>query len=232
MGKRPNQAELINDAIAEHIKSIVRRSGTGMLLFATFVTTAFAVMYFITRIQWQESSGKFLVPSENGRIVSQAIIDPLHAFDDYVATIQNHVSLELSEQLNFTTTSFKNTLKLLDKEHGTYKADVLANMRNYKILEAISDPEKIRAVKFSIIDTPLLVDGESDGVSLAQLYEQTELRPINSIILDKAQVEVFARISLRDKNKEVRTYKIRFYVTLTGTSRSSWRMQSMAGWQS
>ncbi|MGD8116860.1 hypothetical protein [Vibrio sp. TRT 29B02] len=232
MGKRPNQTEVINSAIAEHIRGIIRRSGTGMLMFAILATTLMSIMYYITRLQWEEASGQFLVPTTNGRIVSQPIIDPEHRFDDYVAMIQNHVALKLTEQMNFTTTSFKNTLKILNESEGTYKADVLANMKNYKILEAIDDPEKIRGVKLSIIDTPLLVDGESDGIPLSQLYEQASIRPLNEITLDKVQIEVFARLVLQDKNREIRSYKIRFFITVIGTNQTSWKMTSMTGWQS
>lgn len=232
MGKRPNQTEVINSAIAEHIQGIIQRSGTGMLMFAILATTLMSIMFYITRLQWEEASGHFLVPTENGRILSQPIVDSEHRFDDYVATIQNYVSLKLTEQMNFTTTSFKNTVKMLNESEGTYKADVLANMKNYKILEAIDDPERIRSVKFSIIDTPLLVDGESDGITLSQLYEQANIRPLNEITLDRVQIEVFARLALQDKSREIRNYKIRFFVTVIGTNQSSWKMSAMTGWQS
>ncbi|MCC2524968.1 MULTISPECIES: hypothetical protein [Vibrio] len=226
MDKRSNQT------IADAINRMMAWSGTAMASFALFATAILFGMYQYSITQWEDASGTYVVGQNNGIINTLPVVDAEHAFDDYVALVQSYTARNLTDMFNFTSATYGLLQNRLADTEGTFEQDALINLTNYKLTEAIEASDRVRKVKFEIIDSPLLIDGSSNGVDLATLYENAGIRPLNSLVLDESVLEIYANVSLISNGREVRRYKVRFIVTLLGVNESTWVLSAMSRWES
>lgn len=233
MGKSTQKAEITNQIIATHIHSLIRKSGTGMLAMCALCTATLGGMLAVADHQLEIASGKFVInQNADGIIYSEPVLDDLHSFDDLVASVQSKVARELTSLLNFTSTTYKNLDKHLVGTKGTFRDDVMVNLSNYNITDSMLDGNSVYRLKFEIDGTPLMIDASANGVPLIELYNSTDIQPINEVQFDKMTIEVRAVAHLYKQGRLHRSYKIQFVVNIESVGRTDWDFVAMSGWES
>lgn len=233
MDKRLEEDSL-NSRIAVTIYKLINRANDWMLLMVGSMLLAFGFAFHYSSIQLDEASGVFQVPSSERVVQSVPTVDSAHFFDDRVNTVQNHISLKLHEMLTHTSTSFSH----LDKTLSTYSQasfpdDILANLRNLKVIDHLLSAEGVSSIEFNLRTIPLVVNAYTpEEIS----YTSIPLDELNSTIIERWTVEVVGTLILKHSVSRVKSRQpLRFYIDVIDTKgfgkRQDLKMTLMTKWE-
>ncbi|EGQ9239461.1 MULTISPECIES: hypothetical protein [Vibrio] len=225
----------VNQSIAEHVNSLMRRSNNSALFLSTVLTLAFVAALTYSNNQLKNASGVFEIPIDNQNIViSEPIVDSAHFFDDNITRVQSFVSLKLYQLFNHTSTNLDAQYHLVrELSVDTFELDVKTNLANFGILKHLTDENGVTSIEFKLNSVPMVVNAFTfDGTS----YTEIELDKLNTTRISQWTVDIAAKVNFKDSNGRIRrSPNIRFRVDVkdpTGLgSRAAFRFATMSTWK-